>query len=141
MNPTNGRSRSRVRGVLASVALVVAACGGDPSPSLGARPTSPAKVEVVQPESGATLQGDSVHVVLKLDGATIVPETTTSLRPDEGHVHLYLNNQLVSMNYGLEQDVPVQPGTFAIKAEFVAADHAPFSPRVWSSETVVTVRP
>ncbi len=145
MNPTNGRSRARLRGVLASVALVVAACGGDPSPtaspSLGPRPTSPAKVEVVQPESGATLQGDSVHVVLKLDGATIVPETTTSLRPDEGHVHLYLNNQLVSMNYGLEQDVPVQPGTFAIKAEFVAADHAPFSPRVWSSETVVTVRP
>jgi hypothetical protein len=55
-------------------------------------------------------------------------------------VHLYVNGVLVSMNYGLEQDIPVQPGTIDIKAEFVAADHAPFSPRVWSQDVVITVR-
>jgi hypothetical protein len=27
-----------------------------------------------------------------------------------------------------------------LKAEFVAADHAPFSPRVWSPEVIFTVR-
>jgi hypothetical protein len=54
-------------------------------------------------------------------------------------VHLYVNGLLVSMNYGLEQDVAVQPGAVAIKAEFVAADHAPFNPRVYSTEIVFTV--
>jgi hypothetical protein len=78
-------------------------------------------------------------VVLRLTGATIVAEATTAIRPDEGHVHLYLDNQLVSMNYGLEQDVPVTPGTHVLRAEFVAADHAPFSPRVISADIVFTV--
>jgi len=44
------------------------------------------------------------------------------------------------MNYALEQDFPVVPGTYVLKAEFVAADHAPFNPRVWSAEVFFTVR-
>jgi len=71
---------------------------------------------------------------------TIVQQTTTAIKPDEGHVHLYVNNVLVSMNYGLEQDIPVQPGSLVLKAEFVASDHAPFNPRVWSPEVIFTVK-
>jgi hypothetical protein len=124
-----------------ALALLLSACGPGPSvaPSLGPRPSSPAIVEVLEPTQGEVVTGTSAHVVLELTGATIVPETTTNLRPDEGHIHLYVNNVLVSMNYGVEQDIPVQPGAFAVKAEFVAADHAPFSPRVWSEEIVFTV--
>ena len=44
------------------------------------------------------------------------------------------------MNYGLEQDIPVLKGTLVLRAEFVAADHAPFNPRVQSGETVFTVK-
>jgi hypothetical protein len=109
------------------------------SPTLGARPSSQATVSVTQPADGATVTGTSVHVVLKLTGAKIVVETTTNIRPDEGHVHLFLNGQVVSMNYGLEQDLPVTPGTYVLRAEFVAADHAPFNPRVISSDVVFTV--
>jgi len=109
------------------------------SPTLEPRPSSPATVEIVEPANGATVAGTSVHVVLKLTGATIVTATTTNVRPDEGHVHLYLNGQVVSMNYGLEQDLPVTPGTYVFRAEFVAADHAPFNPRVESAEVVFTV--
>jgi len=69
-----------------------------------------------------------------------VPATTTNVRPDQGHVHLYVDNNLVSMNYGLEQDIAVHPGTYVVKAEFVAADHVPFSPRVWSPEVFFTVK-
>ena len=132
----------------AAVVLLVAACSraGVPTPvtapssSLGPRPASPATVEIVQPTANSTVTGTSVHVVLKLTGATIVQQTTTAIKPDEGHVHLYVNNVLVSMNYGLEQDLPVQPGTIVLKAEFVASDHAPFNPRVWSPEVIFTVR-
>lgn len=36
--------------------------------------------------------------------------------------------------------LPVSPGTYVLKAEFVASDHAPFSPRVWSAEVYFTVK-
>ena len=122
------------------IALVLASCGGQPTVSSGAnRPSSPATVTIDQPVAGETVQGTTVHVVLSLTGATIVTQTTTNIRPDEGHIHLYVDNVLVSMNYGLEQDLPVHAGTYVLKAEFVAADHAPFNPRVWSSQTIFTV--
>src|SRR5439155_3045882 len=123
--------------------------GGSPpslSPSLaspassGARPSSPAVVGIVQPANGASLTGTTVHIVMSLHGAQVVSATTTNIRPDQGHVHLYVDNQLYSMNYGLEQDITVHTGTYVIKAEFVAADHAPFNPRVWSPEVFFTVR-
>ena len=150
MNCTIGRMR--ISGLLlglAVLAAVASGCGPQTTPaetaassapaSLGPRPSTTATVKVVQPTQGQTVSGTTVHVVLQLDGARIVDATTTAIRPDEGHIHLYVNNQLVSMNYGLEQDIPVQPGTFAVRAEFVAADHAPFNPRVNSDEIVFTV--
>lgn len=147
MTPRRSVFASRLPAVAAAVVLL-AACSQSgaptqaaaPSGSLGPRPASPATVEILQPTANSTVNGASVHVVLKLTGAKIVQQTTTAIRPDEGHVHLYVNNVLVSMNYGLEQDIPVQPGTLVLKAEFVAADHAPFSPRVWSPEVIFTVR-
>ena len=123
------------------IALTLVSCGGQPAASAGAgRPSSPATVTIVQPIAGATVQGSTVHVVLSLTGATIVKQTTTNIRPDQGHIHLYVDNVLVSMNYGLEQDLPVHPGTYVLRAEFVAADHAPFNPRVLSSDTIFTVK-
>ena len=106
----------------------------------GFRPSSPAIVAIVKPTSGESVTGTSVHVVVSLTGAQIVSATSTNVQPDQGHVHLYVDNVLVSMNYGLEQDLPVHPGTYVLKAEFVAADHAPFSPRVWSPEILFTVK-
>ena len=131
---------SRRFAALALVAVVLSACSGQPSPSPNpVRPSSPAVLTVVQPVAGETLHGTTVHVELSLQGAEIVALTTTDIRPDQGHVHLYVNNVLVSMTSGLEQDVPVHTGSYVVKAEFVAADHAPFNPRVWSSETIFTV--
>jgi hypothetical protein len=129
-------------------ALVLTACASGAGPTQpasapaasGARPSSPAVVGIEQPTSGATVVGTSIHVVLSLTGAKIVSATTTAITPDTGHVHLYVDNVLVSMNYGLEQDIPVHPGTYVLKAEFVAADHAPFNPRVWSPEVFFTVK-
>jgi hypothetical protein len=132
-----------------TLAVVLAGCGqavGQSSAptiatgSSGPRPSSPAVVSIQQPAAGAVVTGTSVHVVLSLTGATIVSATTTDIRPDQGHVHLYVDNVLVSMNYGLEQDIEVHPGTYVIKAEFVAADHAPFNPRAWSPEVFFTVK-
>jgi hypothetical protein len=134
---------------LLAVVLAAAGCGGsvgssvpsEPASSVaGPRPSSPAVIQITEPATGATITGSTVHVALKLTGAEIVTATTTNIRPDQGHIHLYVDNNLVSMNYGLEQDLPVRPGTYVLKAEFVAADHAPFNPRVWSPEVYFTVK-
>jgi len=133
---------------MAVAAMLVAACGSasvTPPPAASpqvsvSRPSSPAVVGIVQPVNGATLSGTSVHVVLSLEGGTIVTTTSTAIRPDQGHVHLYVDNVLFSMNYGLQQDVPGTPGTYVMRAEFVASDHAPFDPRVWSAPVQFTVR-
>ena len=95
---------------------------------------------ITQPVSGSNVTGSTVHVVIDLQNATITSATTTSISPTEGHIHLYVDNVLVSMNYSLEQDLPVHTGTYVLKAEFVAADHAPFNPRVWSPDVFFTVK-
>ena len=117
------------------VALVTfAGCGGgQPGPQ---RPSSTASLEIVQPEAGAVVEGPDVHVVVDLQGGLIVPEASTDLAPDTGHIHLKLNGDLVSHTYGTEQLLEgVEPGSYLLEAEFVAADHAPFSPRVLTSTT------
>jgi hypothetical protein len=127
--------------MLIVAAMLLISCSGQTtaSPSV-VRPSSPAVVTIVEPTAGETVSGTTVHVVLSLSGAKIVSQTTTHIRPDEGHVHLFVDHVLVSMNYGLEQDLPVHPGTYVLSAEFVAADHAPFNPRVMSADTIFTVR-
>jgi hypothetical protein len=141
--------------LIAAMLVGVGACSGSPavsspvgagSPSLaapspaGSRPASPAVIAITKPAANQVITGSTIHVAISLKNAQIVAATTTDLRPDRGHVHLYVDNQLVSMNYGLEQDLPVHPGTYVLKAEFVASDHAPFNPRVWSSEVLFTVK-
>ena len=73
-------------------------------------------------------------MVVSLTGALIDPVVSTNISPDRGHIHPYLDNALVQMDYALETDVSVQPGSWVLRAEFVASDHAPFDPRVWSPQ-------
>jgi hypothetical protein len=94
------------------------------------RPSTDATVRIASPSDGDVLSGE-VELVAELDGAEVVEQTSTDLRPDQGHIHVLLDDQLVSMTDGLEQtlrDVP--PGMHLLKIEFVANDHAPFDPRV-----------
>ncbi len=144
-----GRRAAAVLG-LAVILVLLAGCGpggsGSPttpptaSASGGSRPSSTAVLTIVSPTQNQQVTGDSVHVEFKLTGAKIVQATTTNIRPDEGHVHLYVDNVLVNMNYSLSEDLPVKPGTYAIRAEFVASDHAPFNPRVVTQTIIFTVK-
>jgi hypothetical protein len=139
--------------ILAGIALtVLTACGGGgagataPSPTprvtpnQAGRPSSPAVLTITSPANNAVITGGTVHVVVSVQNATVVQQTSTHIQPDQGHVHLYLDSQLIYMQYRLQQDVPVKPGVYELKAEFVAADHFPFNPRVWSSVVIFTVR-
>lgn len=99
----------------------------------GPRPASTATLSFDQPEVGTSVDDGRLEVVLDLRGGTIVDGTSTDLAPDIGHIHLTVDGRLVSMTYGVVQVVDVgslPPGEHDLRAEFVAADHAPFSPRV-----------
>ena len=104
----------------------------------GARPASTATLAIVRPTDGQTVPGNQLEVVMTLDGGTIVASASTTLTPDTGHIHLSLDGKLVSMTYGLVQLVDVSglsPGQHTLEAEFVAADHGPFDPRVVAQTT------
>jgi ABC-type Fe3+-hydroxamate transport system substrate-binding protein len=116
--------------------LLLTACAGDETAtptvaSTTARPESSATLAIVEPADDAVITGDSVEVVVALDGGTLVDLAETEVRPDEGHLHVTLDGALVSMTGGLRQELEhLTPGLHLLKAEYVAADHAPFEPRV-----------
>ena len=123
------------------MALALAACGGsDDGGGDGAtgststpseRPSSTAELSIVSPAVGEVVHGSTVDLRVKLRGAKLVPVTTTDIVPDEGHLHVLLDDTLISMTEGVEQSIPdVPPGEHRITVEFVASDHAPFDPRV-----------
>jgi hypothetical protein len=136
--------------LVAVLAALVAACSSSSpvstappvaSTGVGPRPSSNASLTIVSPTDGQAVTGPTVHIVIGLTGATIVAATTTAIRPDEGHIHLYIDGNLVSMNYGSTLDQAVPAGTHVVRAEFVAADHVPFNPRVVTPDVVFTVTP
>jgi hypothetical protein len=146
--PRTRRARAAV--LLAAVAaLALAACsggdGGSAAPAAStvaaARPSSPAKLTIETPRNGQTVHQDRPEVRLNLVGAKIVSQTTTHIQGDEGHIHLIVDGKLVNMNYGLSQRLPqLTPGQHVLQVEFVAADHAPFEPRVLTQAAFQVVK-
>jgi len=134
---------------VAAVALMlaVAACGGDPAPGdptatqappsiAQDRPVSTGELEIVSPENGQRISGDTAQLEIDLQGADVVDQTSTDLQPDEGHLHVVLDGKLVSMTSGTSQPLQgLSPGEHLVQVEFVANDHAPFDPRVLAAVT------
>jgi hypothetical protein len=145
--PRTRRARAAV--LLAAAALALADCsggdGGSAAPAAttvaAARPSSPAKLTIETPRNGQTVHQDRPEVRLNLVGAKIVSQTTTHIQGDEGHIHLIVDGKLVNMNYGLSQRLPqLTPGQHVLQVEFVAADHAPFEPRVLTQAAFQVVK-
>jgi hypothetical protein len=108
------------------------ATGSSPTPSVSAdRPASTAKLAIITPANGQVVHGTTVQMKVRLRDATIVPATTADIVPNEGHLHVILDDQLISMTGQTTQLLSnLTPGQHLLKVEFVASDHAPFDPRV-----------
>lgn len=114
-----------------------------PSSVSPVRPTSTATIDIVHPTQDETVTGTTLDIVMKLPGGTIVDYTGTNLTPDTGHIHILLDGKLISMTFGLVQEVSLAhlaPGTHVLEAQFVAVDHAPFDPPVTTSVTFKTTK-
>jgi hypothetical protein len=106
------------------------------------RPSTTARLTIVSPRPGQTFRGHpaTIPVRLRLTGGRIVRFTSTKLVPNEGHVHLFLDRNLISMTYGLTHVIRAPPGTYRLTAEFVAVDHLPWNPPVKASVRFRVVR-
>ncbi|MEX0753787.1 MAG: hypothetical protein WD206_00620 [Actinomycetota bacterium] len=102
-------------------------------PSVIPRPTSTAELAVESPSDGDVVDVGDVPLRIALEGAELVDTASTDVRPDQGHVHILLDDELLDMTSGLRGRLPdVGPGQHVLRVEFVASDHAPFDPRVVS---------
>jgi hypothetical protein len=111
---------------------------GSSSPATGPRPSSAAELSVRRPRAGELVSQDTLVVVLELKGGTIADVASNALQPDVGHIHVQVDGKSQSASFGTVQSVDVSgllPGEHALEAEFVAADHAPFDPRVVAETT------
>ncbi len=101
--------------------------------STAARPASTATIAFQAPRDHQRVTGNELDVALDLESGTIVQATSTNVTADTGHIHLMLDGTLVSMTFGTDQVVDLSSvalGAHTLTAEFVAADHLPFSPPV-----------
>ena len=103
-----------------------------PSPTIG--PThadaSPVKLTLVSPLNDEVIDGSTAHVTITVTGGTITSTYSKNVSPTVGHIHLYMNSELVAMAYATSTDIAVEPGAeYSLYAEWVAADHGSFTPR------------
>ena len=103
-----------------------------PTPTVNPnRPASTAKLSILSPKNGQVVHGTTLEMKVMLVDAKIVPASTTNIVPNEGHLHVILDDQLISMTGDTQQLLAnLTPGQHLLKVEFVASDHAPFDPRV-----------
>jgi hypothetical protein len=135
----------------ALMTALLAACGGSSAATPGTtgtatapgpRPSSTAKLAIVSPKDGETFGSVTIPVSVSLQDAKIVPTTSTDLKPNEGHLHVYLDGKIVSMNYQMTDTLhDVSPGMHLLRVEYVATDHAPFDPRVFAQVTFQVRKP
>jgi hypothetical protein len=126
--------RPAVRALLLAplLALALAGCskGNSASPKPAPRPITQARIQILQPTPNEET-GPDVTVQVQLTGAKEVPQSGPPIRPDEGHIHVSLDGQIVAMAYGDSQTLKgLQPGQHSVQVDFVAADHIPFQNRV-----------
>jgi hypothetical protein len=113
-----------------------------PVGGVGHRPSSPVKITLISPTNGEVVHGTSVLVKVAITGGIVTTTTSSIVSPTKGHVHLYLNNQLIYMSYTLSQEITVKPGLeYTMYVEYVAQDHYHFDPPDVSASIFFTVAP
>jgi len=137
-----GRAGTATVVVMAVVLLAACSSPSASSASTATRPATPARLEILAPRGGAVV-GPNPTLRLKLSGAWLATAAVSgaNVPADEGFVHVYVDDKLVSVLYRLTQKLPtLDPGPHTVRVEFIALDHAPFANQVTDS-TRFSVKP
>src|SRR5688572_11580270 len=76
-----------------------------PSSTQTARISSTATIAITEPATGAVIRGSEVAVKIALTGGRVVPQVSTNLKPDEGHIHLLLDGKVVQLLGSLDETI------------------------------------
>lgn len=118
-----GNARTGVVCLLVGIALVA---GAFVVPRVN-KSTTRATVSISEPRDGDTVEAGVVPVLVALEGGELA---TTPSATKGGHIHLFVDDQLVNMPYTLDLDVRLAPGEHAIKVEYVDLQHLSYDPPV-----------
>lgn len=104
--------------VLVALAIGIGAVAVPPAPP-------DIHIAIQRPLDGATVPAqEEIDVVVSLSGATL------SSSDSSGHLHVSVDDDVVTMTGALVTPVTLTPGSHTIEAELVSANHRPLSPRV-----------
>ena len=92
-----------------------------------------ASIAIASPEDGATVEAGAVPVEIELTGAELAGESSSE---DAGHIHIYVDGEVVGMPSSLDVEVDIEPGEHELEVEFVDADHAALDPPVTDGVTI-----
>lgn len=92
-----------------------------------------AAIAIASPEDGATVEAGAIPVEIDLTGAELAGESSSE---DAGHVHVYVDGEVVDMPSSLDVEVDLEAGEHELEVEFVDADHAALDPPVADSVTI-----
>lgn len=135
---TNILRRTNAAAMLVAACLLAVSCTGGTATTTPTQTTnliaSTATVKILAPKDGQVIHGSTVDVKVDLVGGKLVLQTTTDIQPDEGHLHILIDDRLLTMTASLDQKVPdVSPGPHLLKVEYVAGNHLPFDPPVFDA--------
>lgn len=129
---SKGMRRTGLAVFIAGV-LVLSLAGADFAFDSGmSQIASPTQVEIVSPKSGTTV-ATPVEFEIKLTDGTLVPLTQTVGTPTEGHLHIYVDSQLVDMAVSDRPTLDIPDGKHIVQVEFTGADHKSFNPPITST--------
>lgn len=104
-------------------------------PNLGSSPpkSTSARITILSPADGDTVRAGMVNVEVDIKNGSVA---TSASDTEGGHIHIFVDDQMVSMPYTTDTTVQLDPGEHAITAEYVDTAHMSFEPRVTDMVTV-----
>ena len=118
----------------------LSACGDNKSQStVPSRPVTSARIQILEPTPNQET-GPDVTVKVDLTGAKEVQPAQGDVKPDEGHIHIVLDGQVVAMAYGTQQDLHgLKPG-IALPPSRVRGHRPPPVPEPVTAAVIFTVK-
>lgn len=127
------KSAPRRTSVVLAVAGVAAIAGAFTLTAGSGSDHHDVSIAIVSPADGATLEAGAVPVEIELAGAELASESSTD---DAGHLHVYVDGEVVDMPSALEVEVELGPGEHDLEVEFVDADHRALDPPVTDAVSI-----
>jgi hypothetical protein len=108
--------------------------GSSSSTSSGTAPAPDGvEVQITAPDDGSSVPaGRPLTVEADINGGRLTTATESD-DPTQGHLHVFVDDELISMPTRPAQEVELEAGDHTIVVEFTTADHRSFEPRILDS--------